>query len=486
MNVRTRGITTLFVASVSAIGALSTYASTEGATPAALKQPLPDPKNLFSWTTEEKVAGFSHSANLYGTEAFRRGTDVLTLPAASAALKARAQAVTYQYGSSADGTAKRDNTVDDYMAHSKATGLLVIKDGAVVLEKYAMGVNAATVWDSKSVGKSVASTLMGVAIKDGHIKSLDDTVEQYIPELKGSAYEGVSLRDMLRMSSGVSWDENYLDPESDIVAQLGCQRDEADTAGCMLKLMQQLKRSVDPATGKPVAPGEVFNYSTGEAYLSGLVVQRATGKSLAKYLEQKIWQPFGMEADGNYWSSNGVSFGGGGFNATLRDYGRFGLFFLNNGRLPNGSAVLPDNWVRDATTWTLASAEPGVTDNGQYGYMWWFSPAYEDGVHQPAPLFAKIGAPLQNTTNPAGAVPIQGRPAIQGLPGSVSDWTFAAIGVFGQMIAINQKENLVVVQWSVWDKPDPTCCDASESGYIASNPYGEESTFLNAVISALH
>jgi CubicO group peptidase (beta-lactamase class C family) len=486
MNVRTRSITTLVAASIVAIGALSACGGGDGGTQPTVKQQLPDTKNLFSWTTQEKVLGFSHSADLYGTEPFRHGSSVLTLPSGSSDVTARAQAVTYQYGSNTDGTPKRGNTVDDYMAHSQATGLLVIKNGAIVLEKYAMGVNASTLWDSKSVGKSITSTLMGVAIKDGYIASLDDTVDKYIPELKGTAYEGVPLRDMLRMASGVSWDENYLNLKSDIVALLGCESNTADTPGCMLNHMKQLTRSIDPATGKPAIPGDVFNYSTGEAYLSGLVVQRATGKTLAKYLEQKIWQPFGMEADGNYWTSNGVSFGGGGFNATLRDYGRFGLFVLNNGVLANGTSVLPDNWVRDATTWTSASAVPSVVDNGQYGYMWWFSPAYDDGVHQPSPTFADIGAPLQNTTNPAGAVPVQGRPAIQGQPDSVSDWTFAAIGVFGQMIAINQKENLVVVQWSVWDKPDPTCCDASDPSYIASNPYDEESTFLNAMLIALH
>lgn len=482
MNARTCSIATLFTASIVAIGALSACGGGDNVT----QQPLPNPKNLFSWTTQEKVLGFSHSADLYGTEPFRHGTNVLTLPAGSSALTARAQGVAYQYGTNADGTPKLGNSVDDYMAHSKATGLLVIKNGAIVLEKYAMGADATTLWDSKSVGKSVTSTLMGVALKDGYITSLNDTVDKYIPELKGSAYEGVPLRDMLRMASGVNWDENYLNPNSDIVALLGCQNNNADTPGCMLNHMKKLTRKVDPATGKPVAPGDVFNYSTGEAYLSGLVVQRATGKSLAKYLEQKVWQPFGMEADGNYWTSNGVSFGGGGFNATLRDYGRFGLFVLNNGLLSNGTAVLPDNWVHDATTWTSASTVPSFADNGEYGYMWWFSPAYDDGVHKPAPTFADIGAPLQNTTNPAGAVPVQGRAAVQGQPGSVSDWTFAAIGVFGQMIAINQKENLVVVQWSVWDKPDPTCCDASDPAFIASNPYDEESTFLNAMLIALH
>lgn len=488
-NIGARGVATFCVASIVAIGALSACgggnSDTRPALPAA-KSSLPDPKKLFSWTTQEKVLGFSHSADLFGTEPFRHGPYVLPLPSASSALQTSAQAVTYKYGSNADGTPKRGNTVDDYMAHSQATGLLVIKNGAIVLEKYAMGVDAATLWDGKSVSKSVTSTLMGVAIKDGYITSLDEKVDKYIPELNGSAYEGVPLRDMLRMASGVVWDENYLNPDSDVVALLTCQNNNADPSGCLLNHMKTLTRTVDPVTGKPVAPGDVFNYSTGEAYLSGLVVQRATGQSLAKYLEQKIWQPFGMEGDGNWWTTNGVSFGGGGFNATLRDFGRFGLFILNNGLLSNGTAVLPHNWVQDATTWTSASALSSYAENGLYGYMWWFSPAYDDGVHDPAPTFADIGAPQQNTTNPAGAVPVQGRAAIQGQPSSVSDWTFAAIGIYGQMIAINQKENLVVVQWSVWDKPDPTCCDSSDPKYVAANPYDEESTFLNAMLIALH
>lgn len=449
---------------------------------------LPDPSKMFSWTTSEKVIGFSHSADLFPVESFSAGT-AQALPTGNAAQQALAQSVTYQYGSNADGSARTGNTVDDYMAHSKATGLLVIKNGTVVLEKYAMGVNASTLWDGKSVSKSVTSTLVGAAIKDGLIHSLDDTVETYVPELRGSAYEGVKLLHMIRMASGVKWNENELDPTADLPAMLKCATG-AGADACILNFMKTLPRATDSNTGAPAVPGAVFNYNTGEAYLTGLAVQRATGMSLAKYLEQKIWKPAGMEAGGNWWTFNGVSTGGSGFNATLRDFGRFGQFILNNGVLANGTKVLPDNWVRDATTWTAASAIPYYADNGQYGYMWWFSPSYEDepigGTNHPSPIYVDVGAPIQNADASGGAVPIQARPPVQGQPSSVSDWTFAAVGIYGQMIAINQRENLVVVQWSAWDKPDPVCCDKTSVEYDASNPYNEEAVFVNALLKALH
>jgi CubicO group peptidase (beta-lactamase class C family) len=201
--------------------------------------------------------------------------------------------------------------------------------------------------------------------------------------------------------------------------------------------------------------------------------------SLEKYLQQKIWQPYGMEADGNWWSANGVSFGGSGLSATLRDYGRFGLFIMNNGVLANGTKVLPDNWVKDAITWSSASASPEYADNGQYGYMWWFNPAYDNGL-APSPVTLNMAAPLQDTDAAGGAVRVQAQPA------SVADWTFAALGIYGQMIAINQREKLVVVQWATWDKTDPTCCDTASASYNARDPYNEEAVFLNALIKALH
>jgi CubicO group peptidase (beta-lactamase class C family) len=352
----------------------------------------------------------------------------------------------------------------------------VLKDGKIALERYARGVTERTLWQSMSIAKSVVSTLVGIALKEGKIGSLDDAIDdaRYIPELAGSAYQGVTIRNMLQMASGVEWRESpYEDPTSDAYYILAtCIGNR--TSGGTLDRMLGLRRVVDPVTGRPVEQGTVWHYSTGEAFLTGLLLQRATGVSIAQYLEQKLWKPAHMEHDG-VWireSDGGVSFGGIGFNATLRDYGRFGQLILNNGVLPNGQSLLPANWVKDATTWFAPSAIPGFADNGEYGYMWWFYPAWDDGINNPSPLTTKTGpVPLQNTTAPT---------AVQ-LTNRTSDWTFAGYGIYGQMLAINQREKVVLVQWSTWDLADPVDLTVSPE-----DPYNEESVFVNAVIDALH
>ncbi|MBV8471463.1 MAG: serine hydrolase [Burkholderiaceae bacterium] len=442
--------------------ALSTLASA-ARVDASDANALPDMASLFSWTQAERVAGFSHSADLVPTEPFTHASTPSPLPAARPALVAKAQQLSYQYGTNADGSLRRHNSVDDYMAHNKVTGLLVLKDGAVVMERYAMGIDEHSLWDSKSVGKSVVSTLFGVALHEGAIHSLDDPIDRYVPELAGSAYHGVALRHLLQMASGVAWREDYADPKSDIAALLACTK--KPEASCILDLMKGLPRVTDSKTGAPVKPGERWNYSSGEAWLTGLVVQRATGRSLSKYLEAKIWQKMGMEADGLWMTDkNGVSIGAGAFNATLRDYGRMGQFVLAKGVLPNGEKLLPDRWMSDATRWTRASAVPDTDNKGIYGYMWWRSASADDGRNHPSPKVVRL----------------------PGLARPVSDSTFMAEGVYGQMIAINPPEKLVVVEWSVWDKPDPTCCDEKDPEYVANNPWNEQATFVNALIQALH
>ena len=419
---------------------------------------LPSPEALFSWTTAEKLAGFSHSAELYATEPFRAGRH------ANRFVRARLPAFTYQYA----GTS---STIDEYFARSKSAGLLVLKDDAIVYERYAPGITDETLWQSMSVGKSVVSTLVGVALKEGRIHSLEDPVERYLPELRGTAYEGVTLQNMLRMASGVAWNEDYLDPASDFNAIYRCVARRVPD--CVLPIMKSLPRATDPATGLPAVQGEVWNYSTGEAYLMGLLVQSATGMSLSGYLEEKVWKPYGMEDDGRWIleSQGGKSFGGIGFNATLRDYGRFGQFVMKNGVLPDGRQILPHHWVRDATTFTAASALAGYADNGQYGYFWWFNPAYDDGINNPSPLATNASAPLQNTTASKVAL----------MTGTSADFTFAALGIFGQMIAINQLEHLVVVQWATWDRPDPVDLTVDPR-----DPYNEEAVMINALTDALH
>jgi CubicO group peptidase (beta-lactamase class C family) len=443
------------VAALAALAALTALASACGHRDSTS---LPDPQALFSWTTEEKLAGFSHSADLYATEPFQAGGD------AKAFESAPLPAFTYQY-------AGASNTIDDYFVNAKAAALLVIKDDAIVYQRYAEGLDATTLWQSMSVGKSVVSTLVGVALQEGEIQSLQDPVEDYIPELRGTAYEGVRLQNMLRMASGVAWNEDYLDATSDFNAIYACVA--TGTPDCVLPIMESLPRATDPSTGLPAVQGAVWNYSTGEAYLMGLVLQNATGMSIGQYLEKKIWKPYGMERDGKWIldSEGGQSFGGIGFNATLRDYGRLGQLVMNEGVLPDGRQILPYGWVREATTWTAASAAVDYADNGQYGYFWWFNPAYDDGINSPSPLLTSTAAPAQDTT----------ASVVAPMTGTTADWTFAALGIFGQMIAVNQRERLVVVQWGVWDRPDPIDLTVDPR-----DPYNEEAVMINALTDALH
>lgn len=409
----------------SVIGFTSLLSACGGGSDSTEAVSLPDPHNLFNWTTQDKIAGFRNSDKLYATKPFLHGNVVSTLKTSTRPLSA-----TYSYNN-------KTNTVDDYMQHQQATGLLIIKNGEIVAERYAQGNTPSTRWDSKSVGKSVVSTLVGAALKDGYISSLDDPVKKYIPELTGTGYDAVTVRHMLQMASGVKYNEDYTDPKSDIAYIIKeCLAERR--AGCILSRMATL-----PSIA---TPGTVWHYSTGEAFLTGLIVQRATGKNLPDYLQEKIWQPYGMESDGSWWleSDGGVAFGGGGFNATLRDWGRFGLYVMNNGVLPNGTQTLPQNWVADATTWTTISTPP-LAPSGLYGYMWWNNPVN----------------------------PTFGNPQPATAPNS--DWTFTALGVYGQVIAINQKENLVIVQWATWDKADGP----------PDNP-NELATFFNAVSTILH
>lgn len=159
------------------------------------------------------------------------------------------------------------------------------------------------------------------------------------------------------------------------------------------------------------------------------MLERATGMTLAAYLEKSIWQPYGMASDGVWhaYSKGQHDVGAHGFNATLEDWGRFGQFILNNGTLPNGKTILPENWIRQSSGWTKAKGS--VSDahpEGLYGYQWW------------------------NNEVPANAAGVEPT-AKDSLKGSL--W---ALGIFGQMIVVNPKENLVIVQWSTWPQAEPS------------------------------
>jgi CubicO group peptidase (beta-lactamase class C family) len=343
-------------------------------------------------TPDLAVNTFRHIDRLFPTRVIAHGDHVLALPAAAHPLT---QVKFMSRGKHWD--------LFDYLAVNRVAGLLVLKDGKIALEIYQYGNTPKTRWMSMSIAKSITSTLIGAAIQQGHIRSIDDPVTRYVPALARSAYEGVSIRDILTMSSGVRWNETYTDPSSDRRRLLEAQI--AQRPGAALDLMKGLPRAA--------LPGTVNNYNTGETLVAGEVVHQAVKRSLSEYLSERIWKPFGMETDATWWldSPGGIEIAGSGFSATLRDYARFGLFILGGGRVGNDQ-VLPIGWTAEA-----GSAQR--LKNGKaldYGFFWW-----------PA-------TPTAETPDPQGA--------------------FLGVGIFGQYLYVNAKEGLVVVVWSARSKPE--------------------------------
>jgi CubicO group peptidase (beta-lactamase class C family) len=297
----------------------------------------------------------------------------------------------------------RDWDLVDYLAVNRVASLLVLKDGRVALELYQYGNTPATRWMSMSVAKSVTSTLIGAALQQGRLHALDDDLTRYLPDFRGTAYEGVTIRDLLLMSSGVRWDETYTNPDSDRRALLEAQI--AQRPGAALALMRRLPRASPPGT--------VNTYNTGETMVAGAVLAAATGQHLADYLSERIWARVGMESDATWWldAPGGLEVAGSGIAATLRDYGRFALFCLEDG-VVNGEHLLPPGWMQQAgSRQALKGGQPL-----DYGYYWWPAVATEA------------------TPDPAGA--------------------FLAAGIFGQYLYLNPREHVVVVALSARSKPE--------------------------------
>ena len=250
-------------------------------------------------------------------------------------------------------------SLEDFTRLSGHRGLLVLEGQRIRLERYGPGHDVDTRWISFSVTKSITSLLIGAALKDGYLTSLDEPVAHYLPRFRGTPYEEVTIRQVLHMASGVAWNEDYADPASDVARAGGANGIE------LVRYLAALPRAGEP--------GAIFNYNTGETNLAGEILRAALGNNASTYLEHKIWQPFGM-ADDAYWvlgGPGGGETGGCCLNATLRDYGRLGLFALHGGRRPDGQddaqgTVLPDQWMEDSTTPSPAAPF--------YGYLWWLHP----------------------------------------------------------------------------------------------------------------
>jgi CubicO group peptidase (beta-lactamase class C family) len=308
-----------------------------------------DPQDLTrrpvsTWTQAEREFGFAHWDRLYPARVIARGPDVRNLPQG-------APLAGFEPGGA--GAQQLQRNVDDF----GLAALVVLHRGKLRLEHYAHGFGAGGRWLSFSVAKSLTSTLVAAAIKDGFIGSVDDAVTRYIPELQGSAYDGVTLRQLLTMSTGVKWNEGYGDPASDV--SLFYSTRVAPGVDATVNYMKTLRRDS--------APGTRWHYNTGETNLLGVVVSRATRKTLASYASQKIWAAYGMESDASWMLDHSEhEHGGCCIQASTRDFARFGQFMLDEGRV-DGRPVLPDGWVQAATRKQVDIGQPGAG----YGYQWW-------------------------------------------------------------------------------------------------------------------
>jgi CubicO group peptidase (beta-lactamase class C family) len=350
---------------------------------------LPKDQNVLFWTQDQRDTAFRAMDQIAKSNTITAGGQVLAL---------------------APGNPIRlDLDIDAFMLHQRNAGLIIIQDGRIRFEKYALGFGAQGRWTSFSVAKSLTSTLVGAAVKDGHIKSLEDKVTLYIPDLRGSAYDDVSVRQLLTMTSGVRWNEDYADPKSD-VALFNMQKPEPGV-DVTVSYMRKLPREAPS--------GSKWVYKTGETNLIGVLVSSATGKTLSAYLSEKIWKPFGMERDGAWMlGATGHEISGCCISATLRDYARFGMFILGGG-MAGGKKVLPDDWLADATSKQADIAVPGRG----YGYQWW--------------------------TN--------------------DDGSFAAQGIFGQGIFIDPKRKLVIASNGNWPRAtDPEGVGAERLAFYKS------------------
>jgi CubicO group peptidase (beta-lactamase class C family) len=286
-------------------------------------------------------------------------------------------------------------------------GVLVLQDGKLRLERYAPPQSAATRWNSFSVAKSITSTLVGAAIKDGYIQSLDDPVTRYIRALRGSAYDEVTVRQLLTMTSGVKWNEDYTDVTSDVARMYAQPPDPG--FDMTVSYVRKLPREVPP--------GSKWVYKTSETNLVGVLVAEATGKQLADYLSEKIWRAYGMERDAE-WMIDDVGHEQGGccLAMTLRDYGRFGQFILD-GALVNGQPIVPGNWLAEATR-TQVSTGAGTG----YGYEWW----------------------------------------------TRDDGTFEGRGIYGQTLHIDRARRLVIVINSATEQPTDRASGRARQEFIAA------------------
>lgn len=251
------------------------------------------------------------------------------------------------------GQAELPAEAQQWITERSVTALVALKDGNIVHESYYLGTGPEDLRISWSMAKSLLSALFGIVMAEGAIKSLDDQVVDYAPLLKGSAYDGATIHDVLTMSSGVAFNEDYLDFWSDI-----------NRMGRVLALGGSMDEFAAGLTGRAADPGTRWHYVSIDTHVLGMVIRGATGKDIPELLESRILAPMGLEKAPFYLTDGeGVAFVLGGLNMTTRDYARFGQMILQGGQW-QGRQIVPADWV-------MQSTRPQAKDGTDYGYQWW-------------------------------------------------------------------------------------------------------------------
>lgn len=363
------------------------------------------PQNL----TDEvhKIGSFSALADILPVREVRRGASpVWPLPPGDASLL---EGFSYRVGD-------QRYTLEDYLSRRRVTSLLVAREGRLLLERYQYGRTAAHRFASFSMAKSITALLVGMAHERGLIRSLDDWVRAYAPELADSAYADITLRQLLRMSSGVRWEETY--SGRDDVALLWAGLFRVHGGGNPTGLLAARRPS-------DFEPGTRFRYSTGETQVLCHVLHGATRRTVADLTEDWLWSRLGAEADAAWlvgWQ--GIEYCGGGFNATARDWLRLGLLLAAQGAR-GGEAIVPREFLLDATElsrqppgFRLGEAYPG----GAYGYQFWL--------------------------------------------GDAGGGWFAMIGVYGQMLMVAPRLGLVVTHTAAWSASSEPASRAERTAFL--------------------
>ncbi len=287
-----------------------------------------------------------------------------------------------------------NKSLQDFLTRSSTTALLVLKGNDIAFEDYYQGTTEFDQRISWSMSKSFLSALFGIAIEEGHIKSINEFVTDYVPELKGSGYDGITIKNVLQMSSGVAFNEDYKDFFSDInrmgrLLALGGSFDEF--AASLVNEREQ---------------GTYMHYVSMDTHVIGMVLRKATGRPVAEYFKEKLWSKMGTEQDAYFITdSTGEPMVLGGLNMLTRDYAKLGKLFMDDGQW-HDQQLVPMNWVKDSVTPDAPHLIPGKRDSAKltlgYGYQWW-------------------------------------------LPENANE-EFMALGIYDQFIYVNKKANVVIVK----------------------------------------